>query len=302
MKNLINITVLCTLLACSQFNFCQVMPQLGWVKETQLINNPSYAGTSEEIRGAAISRRQWQGIEGAPTTTCLSIDKHLGKKIGAGLDFTSDQIGAISNINMSLNGSYRLYLNSSSFIQGGIKAGISHVSLNTESLDQWDGGDPIKDNRNTIVPKIGFGFTFIHNDFYIGASAPDFVAYDTKDILSTDKNNNFLKKNYFITGGGKFGLTEFISFAPSAMIRYSKNDNFVNTNNKLGFNFTLNAALILNQTITAGVSYIHPAAYGFFGKVSLTPRLKLGYRHELSTSALSLGSSAKGEFLLTYGF
>lgn len=282
------------LLLVTYSSYGQIMPHIGWFQEAQLLYNPAYAGTSEEIRASFIGRRQWREIEGAPKTETFTIDKHIGKSVGAGLDFSRDEFGSTSTFNFSLNGSYRVYLNSTSYIQGGIKAGISNFNSDYSDLEQWDGGDPLKNNITTLVPKIGFGFMFIHDDVFLGVSIPNFIAYDTKGVLASDSENRYLRKNYIFTAGTKFEVTEYISFVPSAMLRYY--------NSGTGVNFTLNAGLELNQTILVGASYIHPTMYGFYGKISVTPRLKLGYRHEVGTEAANLGSLGTGELLVTYGF
>jgi len=286
-------TIQLVLLLLSSSSFSQMMPHIGWFEETQLLYNPAYAGTSEEIRGAIISRTQWNGIDGAPRTNAITIDKHLGKSVGAGLDVTSDQIGSTYNLNFSLNGSYRVYLNANSYIQGGLKAGVSYVSSDFSSLEQWDDGDPLKVSQTVVVPKIGFGFMYIHKNFFVGASIPDFVAADTKGVLSDEGENKYLRKNYFFTVGTKFELTEFISVVPNAMVRYYSTR---------GTNFILNVGVELNQTILLGVSYVHPSVYGLYAKIGITPRLKVGYRHEISPTIVSVGSFGTGEFLLSYGF
>ena len=293
MKTLSKTTQLFFLLFVSYGSYSQLMPHIGWFQETQLIYNPAYAGTSEEIRGSVLSRQQWKGIDGAPKSHLLTVDKHLGKGIGAGLSILRDEIGYTKNTNVSLNLSYRVYLNSTSYIQGGLKAGMSHLASNYSDLEQWDEDDPLKVSETVIVPKIGFGAMYIHKEFFVGFSIPDYIAFDTKGVLPNEDDNKYLRNNYFLTMGTKFELTEFMSFVPSALIRYY---------NTRGVNFTLNAAVELNQTILMGVSYVHPSVYGVFGKIGITPRLKVGYRHEISTTIVSVGNFGTGEFLLSYGF
>lgn len=271
----------------------QILPHLGWYEEAQLFYNPSYAGSGDELRGVLINRGQWKGIKGSPQTYLLGIDAPLGKGMGFGGTLSRDEIGHTVENKFSLDASYRIYINSKSFFQTGIKAAISHFSSNFSQLSQWDDNDPLKVTTSTFVPRVGFGLMYIHPKYYAGISFPDFYSYDTKNVFINESQNKFMRRNYFFTGGTKIAISEYVSFVPTAIIRYYE---------KRGINYTLNIGLELNQTINVGLSYVHPAIYGIYGKVALSPRFKFGYRHEYSPSVISVGTFGTGEFLLTYGF
>ncbi len=271
----------------------QIMPHVGWFEEGQLFYNPSYAGLGDQFRGATFQRGQWRGISGSPRTYFLSVDNPMGKGMGLGGSISKDEIGHTIENKLSIDGSYRVYLNSESFFQAGLKGSISNFSSKFSELSQWDDDDPLQTNVSTFIPRIGFGFTFKTPNYHIGISAPDFFSYDTKGVLSDESDNRYMRRNYFFTSGTKFSVTEYVTIVPSVLIRYYE---------KRGFNCTLNAGLELNQTIHIGISYVYPSIYGIYGKVALTPRLKFGYRHELSPKVISVGTFGTGEFLLTYGF
>lgn len=282
------------LLAFMTFSWAQQMPVIGTFNMTQLFYNPAYAGAGEAFRGTALNRIQWRGIEGAPRTTLLCLDSPIGKGVGIGVTFSNDQIGVVTDNAFTINGSYRIYLSSSTFIQAGLRIGTSFFRIGSLDAFQWDEGDPVKENVSTAVPRIGFGGFIHHPKFYAGISAPDFFSFDTKKVFYnpvTEKST--LKNNYFFIAGSEFDLTEYIVLLPSVIVRYYPGRT-VNT--------TLNLGLQLNQTIIAGGTVAYPFVYGAYGMVSLSPRTKLGYRHEFNASSLSTSQYGTGEFVVTYGF
>lgn len=286
--------VLFSFVFCAQLkSVAQILPNLGWFNEAQLFYNPSYAGLGDELRGTLLSRGQWKGIVGAPSTYYLAADSPLGKRVGLGAAISRDAIGHTVENKFAVNASYRVYMNSKSFFQAGLKAEIAHFSSKYSQLSQWDEDDPLKVDVNTTVPRIGFGITYKTPSYYVAFSAPDFFSFDTKGQLSDNKDNRYMRRNYFLIGETELTISEYVKLIPSVMIRYYE---------KRAFNFTFNAGIELNQTVQVGLSYVHPNIYGIYGKVALTPRIKFGYRHELSPTVISVGTFGTSELLLTYGF
>ncbi len=283
------------LLTCSltlvSFVEAQQMPTLGWFEKAQLYYNPAFAGQGERLQGTLINRTQWKGVQGAPLTRNLNIESPIGKGVGVGFALSQDKLGFIRDNNASFNASYRLYLNETAFLQMGIRAGVSLVNASYSDAFQWDGGDYLGATANSTIPRLGLGALYKHTKYYIGFSAPDFFSVDSKNLYND--GNTAMRKNYFLIAGGTLELTEYLSFVPSVMVRYYQTS---------GINYVLNAGFELNQTVTAGASYANPNIYGFYGLVSVTPKVRFGYRHELSPNSISIGEFGTGELLLTYGF
>ncbi len=290
MTKLINIIIGITLLGALESQ-AQQLPSLGWFEKCQLYYNPAFAGSGEAIRGAAINRTQWKEIDGAPESFVLSADLPLGKNIGGGILVSHDKIGFNEDNNISFNGSYRLYLDASSNIQFGLRAGASLVKISAGDAFQWDDGDPLAVTANSFIPRIGFGVLYSRSDFHVGFSAPDFFSVDTEGIYLDE--STAMRKNYILTSGVKIEISEYLTFVPGVLLKYYDSS---------GLNYILNAGFELNQTVNVGISYGNPKIYGLYGLVSLSPKVKFGYRHEYSPNSISIGEFGTGEFLLTYGF
>ena len=293
MRKKITISLFPLLLILSQQINGQVLPHLGWFDEGMLFYNPSYAGLGDEIRGTVIHRSQWKGISGSPLTYFKAVDAPLGKKMAVGGTISHDRIAYTTDNKITLDGSYRTYLNAKTFIQSGIKLSISSINSNFSDLSTWDDNDPLQNDITTIVPRLGFGFTLKSPKYYIGISLPDFFSYDSQGVLAEDSRFKYLRRNYFFNAGTKLPVTEYVNFIPKIIVRYYEGRSV---------NLTLNLGVELNQTINIGVSYVHPQIFGAYGKIAVSPRLKVGYRHEFSPSVISVGTFGTGEFIVTYGF
>lgn len=280
------ITIATTLLANAQQK-----PTIGWFEENQLFYNPAAAGSGEDLKATMLIRNQWAGFDNSPQTISINTDMPLGKGIGAGIDIYQDQVGAHTDKTLGLNGSYRLYLSSTAILQMGLKAGLSFMRLSNGDAFQFDNGDPLKIDQNTTIKRIGIGALLKLPNYYIGISSPDFRSIESQGIVS---NTNGIKTNYSIMAGGNFEATEYFAVLPSTNI------NFYNGSISL----VLNLGVEINQTVVLGASFINPTAFGLYGKMALTSKVKFGYRHEfrLVNHSDELNRLSSSELLLTYGF
>src|SRR5687768_8716359 len=74
--------------------YAQQDPQYSQYMFNPLALNPAYAGSREVIATSLLYRRQWTGIDGAPSTGTLSIQGPLQKnKAGFGAEIISDKLG-----------------------------------------------------------------------------------------------------------------------------------------------------------------------------------------------------------------
>ena len=66
----------------------------------QLLINPAYAGSKENLSFGLLYRKQWIQIEDAPTTFSFSGSSPVGKNVGLGLSIISDRIGPVEENNL----------------------------------------------------------------------------------------------------------------------------------------------------------------------------------------------------------
>ena len=199
----------------------QQYPTIGFFSNAQLFFNPAFAGSGEGIRGMALYRAQWTGVQGAPQTQIVNVDAPLGRGVGLGLSMSHDKFYAYSQYDINANGSYRINLGPESYLQAGLRLGVSIVNFG-EDVFQWDSNDPLKDNelKNGTVSRVGTGLFYKSPKLFIGLSAPDLVSIDSKKIFTDNTGAKTITNNYILTSGARINLSEYITFVPNVLLRY----------------------------------------------------------------------------------
>jgi type IX secretion system PorP/SprF family membrane protein len=279
------------------FPFLQVeaqqYPSIGFFSHGQLLFNPAYAGSGEGVRGMALYRAQWSGVQGAPQTQLVNVDAPVGRGIGLGLSMSHDKFYSYRQYDINPNVSYRVNIGPESYVQAGLRLGVSIVNFG-QDIFQWDSNDPLKDNevRNGVVTRVGTGLFYKSPKWFAGVSAPDIVSVDSKKVFTDNTGSKTITKNYIVTAGGRVNLSEYITFVPNVLFRYySSRPTYV----------SLNAGFEFNQTVLFGVGYLYPNGIAAYTLIGLTPKLKAGYRFEYSPSAADIGKFSTSEIMISYG-
>src|SRR5690606_40883550 len=68
--------------------------------------NPAYAGSYDGVGIGLLYRSQWVGLEGSPKTGTFNISSPIGRQVGMGLSFISDEIGPVDRKSTRLNSSH----------------------------------------------------------------------------------------------------------------------------------------------------------------------------------------------------
>lgn len=277
--------------------------------------NPGYAGYKEEWFAQLGLRAQWLGVEGAPQTAIASIDGILDprdRKMGLGLQITTDKIGAQSATSATANYAYRLQLNGEDTerLSFGLGVGIAQYSLKGQLLHTIDNGDeavPVG-NQSNIVPDMRFG-VFYNSDFwYIGVSALDIFSgpKDSRNRNQSAYLNIIRSRHAYLMGGGLINLSPDLRIRPSILIKEDFrgptsadlnamaiiNDKiWVGASLRTGFNLWKKQSSALSLSKQNSISGI----FQFF----VNDRFRIGYSYDHVTS--KLGSNQNGSHELTMG-
>ncbi|WP_369806227.1 PorP/SprF family type IX secretion system membrane protein [Desertivirga arenae] len=193
--------------------------------------NPAYAGYKEEWFGQMGLRAQWMGIEDAPKTGQVSIDGLIDpetKRMGIGLQLTSDKLGPQSANSAYVNYSYRLQLNDegSSRLAFGLGVGLSQYGLDYNKLSAIDGTDSYVSQGTThsFIPDARFGIYYSSNKAYVGISLMDiFADFDFASKLMGNETDNAAvikhDKHLYFIAGTVLGINEDIKIRPSVLIK-----------------------------------------------------------------------------------
>ena len=184
--------------------------------------NPAYAGSHESWSLTVMSRYQWLGIEGAPTTQTLALHGPVNNvdHASGGLLVVKDKFGAIEIYNVYASLAYRI-----SFDQGrqhfsmGLQGGFSTFNVDLSNAHLIDPDDPVFTNKNinSFLPNFGMGLYYHGQKIYAGISVP----YLLKNRLSqVESDLSKQERHYYLTAGSILILNHNIKFKPSALMRY----------------------------------------------------------------------------------
>lgn len=322
-KNIIKRTILIIgiLLCINDVSFGQQSVQFSQYIFNSLSVNPAYAGYKEELFAQIALRSQWTGISGAPRTGQLSLDgltNSITKRMGLGLQVTSDKLGPQNASSIYFNYAYRLQLNAEDTerLSFGLGLGVTNYSLDGTMLD------PIKSEDQSLpagtissyIPDMRFGVYYYNPNWYLGLSVMDLISGNkSNDIFRWDAGttqNLKRKRSMYIIAGTLVDLAQDIKFRPSMLWK----EDF-----KGPSSLDLNAMVILNNRLWFGGGYrtgvnLWDKEYREMQTLSnsnsvtgivqfyANNRLRIGYSYDYIVSALSSVQNGTHEITLGITF
>jgi type IX secretion system PorP/SprF family membrane protein len=295
------------------------------------ILNPALAGIENYTDIKISSRNQWTGINGAPVTTYVSVQKPIGKSDyntsatsnavpgenprgkeywrdytapdahhGIGLVAMSDRAGYINRWNISASYAYHKPLGIKTTLAAGFNLGVSGINLDrTKATFADDGvtdlalGLSISDTRK-IKAEVGAGLWLYSARYFVGISVLNIIPGKAK-FTSADKFGTYFTPNYFATAGYRFSVGEDFTFIPSVMVQYWEPQ-------LLGGH--ANAKLQYLDKAWVGGSYRYAdflSGYSAMAGYNFSNTFNIGYSYEVATnSRLRTYTGNTHEFILGF--
>jgi type IX secretion system PorP/SprF family membrane protein len=235
--------------------------------------NPAYAGLNNNMHIMAGYRTQWTGMEGHPQTLNASAHTSLvNNKVGAGILFSSDQIGNITNNETNVAVSYKIKLKES-ILSFGMQAGFQNYRSDYSDLNIFDPGDnAFTGGERGSRLNIGAGAILKSERFFIGLSAP-------RLLPTTFKNGGqefeLYNQHYYLAGAYVFYVNERIRLKPSILLRGVQG---APVSIDLAMNVNINAIH------TAGIFTRKLNTYGILLQTLIKEQFRFGYVFELPTN------------------
>jgi len=262
-------------------------PQFTQYMFNGLALNPAYAGSRDALSMVALYRNQWVGIDGAPTTMLFSLHTPIfDDQLGIGVQVTNDEIGANSQTNLTLNGSYWVPVGRTGRLSFGLRGGVNNYKSDNSSLNLFD---PDEDNFaldiNSLKPNVGAGLYFYSDRLYAGVSSLQLI--DNGDGVGDFDQARHL----FSYLGYVFDLGQTWKFKPTVLVKSVSGA-------PLGADLT--AHFLYNKKLWLGVTYRTSDSFDLLAHYKITQQLGLGYSYDLTTSQLKSYNSGSHEILLRF--
>ena len=264
--------------------------------------NPAYTGARDMLTMTAMYRKQWVGVEGAPTTMTFSIDAPVkNQRMALGLNVVNDQIGISKNLTMNALYAYRVRFNNRAILSLGLQAGLGQYSADYTSVrtsNNYGGTDSDRafgSNVSQFFPNAGFGAYYYSNRFFAGIGVPKLIKNNlaglNRPTLDFTSFMNRQNRHMFISSGYTFDLNQDWQAKPSVMVKGVKGA-------PLQTDINFNAWW--KNSVGAGISYRTSDAV--VAMVEFKPRkeIHIGYAFDYTVSQFSGANGGSHELLLRY--
>jgi len=259
--------------------------------------NPAYAGTKDVLSLMALSRHQWVGFEGAPSTQTLTAHSAVGNNVGLGFTLIHDRLDPTQQTGVYFDYAYRIRITENSKLSLGIRGGFNYFQNNLSSLSSGRANeDPsiFGSDYSKFLPNVGFGIFYYANRFYVGASIPKLLENNLNDgdieVLGTAGKEN---RHYFFTGGYVFDLNNNLKFKPSILARFTE---------AAPISMDINMNFLIREKLWLGGFYRLESSFGAIVQYQFTQQFKVGYGFDMTTNDLSNYNSGTHEIMLQYEF
>ncbi|MTG99312.1 type IX secretion system membrane protein PorP/SprF [Myroides albus] len=253
--------------------------------------NPAYTGSRGNLSVFGQYRAQWVGLDGAPKTANISVETPIeGSRVGLGINFMNDRIGAIDENRIALNFSYTIDVNDDWKLAFGLKGTVNLLSFDPTKLDWYD--PDVNYNQkvnNKFTPNIGAGMFLYSEKGYLGFSVPMMLSTDSGE----DDGAKLMKQkmHYYLTGGYVFELSPSVKFKPAFLAKAVDG---------APFQLDLTANFLLVDKFTVGAAYRVDAGVSGLAGFQVNDNLFIGYSYDADTSKLNKYNDGSHEVFLRF--
>lgn len=277
-------------------SYAQQDPQFTQYMFNLLALNPAYAGSAERVSLKALSRHQWVGFDGAPTTQTLTMHSPLPyESLGIGGTIMRDSHGPITQYTFMADVAYRIFMGDAK-LAFGIKGGLNLFQGQFAELNPLVAGDQVfQQNVSTkLDPQFGFGVMYYSDRYFVGLSTPkllrtDFFTTDSLTFVSSPGQ----RPHYFLTGGYVFDMGVYHKFKPTVLLKAVQG---------APMSFDVSANFLFYEKFWLGAMYRHEDAVGALAQYHITNELSVGYAYDYPLSTLRNYSGGSHELMLGFEF
>ncbi|MBN2743723.1 MAG: type IX secretion system membrane protein PorP/SprF [Marinilabiliaceae bacterium] len=255
--------------------------------------NSAFGGSAEALSVFAAYRKQWVGMNGAPSAQFFSAHTPLrNDRIALGVELFAQQ-HAMSHANgFTASYTYRVQTSANTQLGLSLNGGLAMTKAGWTDVSIKQANDPVFDAAESFaLPVVGVGAAWYGEAFFAGVSVPNLfynhpVVYDQTQFSPSDAR-------YLITGGYLYQVTKQFGIQPSVLFNYQKESGMVS---EAGLN------LLFAQVLWLGGSYRTTRDVVIMGGVQVMPALRVVYSWDKSMNDMGGLTSGSHEVSLRYEF
>ena len=238
--------------------------------------NPAYSILDKAGSVSVLGRKQFIGIDGAPSSLMLNANFPIESINGAaGVYVLNDQAAVEKQIEANVFFAKGVQLTQTDYLAVALNLGVRNYVGNYSQLDATD-PQFMNDVRET-KPNIGFGVMLYSTNYYLGLSVPEFTIRSLG--TASQQQANYLRTHYYFTGAYLADVSDDVKVKPATLVSY------VNGSTVLA---NISGSLYLKEQLGIGLNYRTDkkaaAMLSVIGKA-----FRVGYSYQFGTSSNNLG-------------
>lgn len=253
--------------------------------------NPAYSLLDKSGSINTLARKQWIGIDGAPTTFLFNGNIPLESINGsAGLILFNDQFAVEHQTEVNAYFAKGIQLGEKDYLGVSINAGLRNYVAGYSTLDPSD--PAFRNDVRETKPNIGFGIMYYTDWYYIGVSVPE-LTINSLGTASVQDNTNF-RNHYYFSGALITNVNDDVEFKPATLISYA---------NGVPLIADISGTFYMKQVFGIGLNY--RTNNEMAGIITLNINaFHVGYSYQFGTTSNNLGgyNNATHEISLSYRF
>ena len=254
--------------------------------------NPAYAGSADIFTTMLLSRHQWVGFAGAPSTQTLLAHTPLKVKgVSLGFSMLNDRIGPTRQTGAYLDFAYRIRTGKDTRLAFGLKGGANLYQADLAALRTVDPDAANASVSGKLLPNFGFGVFWHSPTYYVGLSTPKLLQNEIDAIPAAGIVTAVERRHWFFTAGYVLAINRGIKFRPSVMARMVAG---------APLSIDVNANFLFRERIWLGAMYRVGNAFGVLGQYQVNDQLRIGYAFDLTTTSIGAYNAGTHEVMLNY--
>ncbi len=287
--------IMIALIATMQVSYGQQDPDYTQYMFSQQSINPGYVGSWESMGFMALTRKQWVGFDGSPSTQMFAFQTPLSKEnIGLGFSILNDKIGLEKRVGIAADYSYRLKMSDEVSLRLGMKVGFTNYNNDLTQYQLDSQGNPdqmfMGEIDQKFMPNVGVGAFLSSKKFYIGLSVPKIIKNDFKNNVNNYSSFAELR-HFFLTGAYVFDLSQDIKFKPTFLTKAA-----IGTPVQVD----LSANFLIKEKFWLGATYRTGDAAGFIAQWIFDKKLRIGYAIDFTTTKFKNYHDGVHEVMISY--
>ncbi|WP_299464301.1 type IX secretion system membrane protein PorP/SprF [uncultured Microscilla sp.] len=284
MYSIYKIFRVCALVVIAQLWATTTQAQVAPVQNQFYLNpyiyNPAWVGSNDQNQLFLGVKKQWVGVEGAPTIATLTYEHAMeDNPASMGVQVVNISEGPINTLAARVTAGYRLETGLDSYLYFGMSLGLVHNAFNANALDAANDPLVMEQNANSVSFDGGFGFGYESNGLRMGLALPRFTA-PRPFVKNNDGKDPYSPWDYMI-GSLSYTFEPDLDweFTPAFLYHMQK-----------GFNnqWELGLTAAYQKKLNLGTIYRQNTGLTVLAGFSLSDNVSLNYMYSFSSPTAKL--------------